>query len=242
MSQQNNSSATSYHMKKHLLLIVVPAAIAASLLVGCNTPSITARTHPGRPSIVQVQEGYDTVGRRWSDEARPSAASKPQMLSRNEVAVRTFTGAITDIDYENREVTLKSSDGRAETFAVDKSVKRFNEAKVGDKVYLTYYSGFNAQVRKPTAEEQQSPLVVLEATGRSGPSDAPAGSNMRETRAVVTIEGLDRADQSITVKGPRGKYYIARVDDPSRFDDVHIGDTIVMTFTEAAAISLDPAE
>jgi hypothetical protein len=58
----------------------------------------------------------------------------------------------------------------------------------------------------------------------------------------VTIEALDRTDQSITVKSSSGKYYIARVADPSRFDDVHIGDTIVMTFTEALAVSLNPAE
>ena len=83
---------------------------------------------------------------------------------------------------------------------------------------------------------------MLEATGRAGPSEAPAGTDMRQIRAVVTIEGLDRQDQTITVKGPRGKYYIARVADPSRFDQVRIGDTIVMTFTEAAAISLKPAE
>jgi hypothetical protein len=32
------------------------------------------------------------------------------------------------------------------------------------------------------------------------------------------------------------------VADPSRFDQVHVGDTIVLVFTEAAAVSLKPAE
>jgi hypothetical protein len=58
---------------------------------------------------------------------------------------------------------------------------------------------------------------------------------------VVTIESLDRAAQTITVKGPRGKYFVARVVDPSLFDKVHTGETIVLTFNEAAAISLKPA-
>jgi hypothetical protein len=52
---------------------------------------------------------------------------------------------------------------------------------------------------------------------------------------------MDRAAQTVTVKGPRGKYYVARVIDPSRFDKVQIGDTIVLTFYEAAAVSLKPA-
>ena len=101
-------------------------------------------------------------------------------------------------------MTLKDSQGQIGTFSVDKEVQRFNEAKVGDKVSVDYYFGFNAEVRKPTAEEKQNPLVVMQATGRAGPDDAPAGSDTQQIRAVVTIEGLDRANQTITVKGPRG--------------------------------------
>ena len=206
----------------------------------------------GRPSIVQVQEGYDTVGRRWEDQAPPlQAAAQPQpiqpepaeskMITRNDVSVQNFTGTITDIDYGARELTLKTSEGQLQTFRVDQDVQRFSEAKLGDQMSVSYYYGFTAEVRPPTAEERENPLVILQSTGRAGPGEAPSGSNTRQIRAVVTIEGLDRADQTITVKGPRGKYYMARVNDPSRFDDVHIGDTIVMTFTEAEAVSLTPA-
>ena len=66
-------------------------------------------------------------------------------------------------------------------------------------------------------------------------------SDVRRIRAVVTIEGLDRPAQTVTVKGPRGKYFVARVADPSRLEQVRIGETIVMTFTEATAVSLKPA-
>jgi hypothetical protein len=52
---------------------------------------------------------------------------------------------------------------------------------------------------------------------------------------------MDRAAQTVTVKGPRGKYYVARVINPANFDKVNVGDTIVLTFTQAAAISLSPA-
>ena len=90
------------------------------------------------------------------------------MLSRNEFVLLNFTGTITDIDYANREMTLKGPQGRIETFVVDKKVQRFNEAKVGDKVSVDYYLGFNAEVRKPTAEEEQNPLVVLETDGQGG--------------------------------------------------------------------------
>jgi hypothetical protein len=217
-------------MKRNLRTLAVPASIAASFLIGCSSAKrITDRTDPTRPSTVQVQEGYDTFGRKW------------EVLSRNESVLLNYTGTITDIDYPNREMTLKGPQGHLETFVVDKKVQRFNEAKVGDKVSIDYYLGFNAEVRNPTDEERQNPLVVLETAGRAGPDAAPAAHDMRQIRAVVTIVGLDPSAQTVTVKGPRGKYFVACVADPSRLKKVRIGETILMTFTEATAISLKPA-
>jgi len=227
----------------------MPAAIAASFLVGCSSPPpITDRTDPTRTSAVQVQEGYDTLGRKWADQTPPPVpppqeppSTKPEMLTRHEFVLLNYTGTITDIDYPNREVSLQDSQGRIETFSVDKNVRRLKEAKVGDKVSVDYYLGVNAEVRKPTAEEEQNPLVVLETDSRARADDPPAAGGVRHIRAVVTIEALDRPNQTLTVKGPRGKHFVARVADPSRFEQVKIGDTIVMSFTEAAAISLKPA-
>jgi hypothetical protein len=215
-------------MKRNLQTLVVPAALAASFLFGCTTPlRITDRTDPTRPSIVQGQEGYDSFGRKW------------EVMSRSESLLLTYTGTITDIDYTDREMTLQDSEGRLGTFFVDKKVQRFNEARVGDKVSLDYYLGIDAEVRPPTNEERANPLVVLDtATARTGPESAPAGYEARRVRAVVTIEALDKSAQTVTVKGPRGRYYTARVDDPSRLDKVRIGETIVMTFDEATAVSL----
>jgi hypothetical protein len=228
-----------HSMKRNVQTLAVPAAIAASLLFGCSTEPITDRTDPTRPSIVQVREGYDTFGRKWGDQASPPA--KSTMLTRENSVLLTYTGTITDIDYSDREITLKDPQGRIETFLVDKSVQRLNEAKVGDKVSVDYYLGFNAEVRKPTPEEEQNPLVVLETGGRAGPEADPAAHGWRRIRAVVTIEGLDRRAETVTVKSPRGRYFVARVVDPSRLEQVRIGETIVMTFTEAAAVSLTPA-
>ena len=231
-------------MKRNLQTLTVPALIATGFLIGCSTPNVTETTDPARPSGVQVTEGYDTFGRKWEGQTvtpAPAPAAQPEVLTRNEAVALNFTGTITDIDYPNREMTLSDSQGRVETFVVDKEVRRFNEAKVGDKVSLDYYLGFNAEVRKPTPEEEQNPLVVLETAGRGGLDAAPSAHGRRTIRAVVTIEALDRSAQTVTVKGPRGKHFVARVANPSRLERVHIGDTILMTFTEAAAISLKPA-
>ena len=183
------------------------------------------------------------AGEEWGDQTPPPVPAPPAekpILGRHDFVLLHYTGLITDIDYADREISLQDSQGRIETFSVDERVQRLNEAKVGDKVSVDYYLGVNAEVRKPTAEEEQHPLVVLQDAGRAGPNSAPAAGGVRHIRALVTIEAMDRPNQTLTVKGPRGKYFVARVADPSRFDKVHIGDTVVMTFTEAAVISLKP--
>ena len=67
---------------------------------------------------------------------------------------------------------------------------------------MDYYLGFNAQIRKPSAEEEQNPLVVMEATGRAGADEAPAATGQRQIRAVVTIEGLDWATNCHCQRSP----------------------------------------
>jgi len=206
--------------------------------------------------MVQVSEGYDTLGRKWEVRTKPPVApapvpvavgapapvAQPEVFRRTESAVLNLTGTITDIDHANREMTLKGPEGRLATFVVDKDVRRFNEAKVGDKVNIDYHLGVTAEVRKPTPEEERNPLVVMKTESRAGQDADPSAREMRKIRAVVTIEELDRRANTVTVKGPRGKYFTARVDDPSRLEKVRIGDTILMTLTESTAVSLKPAE
>jgi len=52
---------------------------------------------------------------------------------------------------------------------------------------------------------------------------------------------LDRPTETITVRGPAGHYYMAHVADPENLTKMHIGDTIVVTLTEAAVVSLERA-
>jgi hypothetical protein len=163
-------------------------------------------------------------------------------LSREDTVLVTLTASVEGIDYTNREVTLKGPLGNTVTFTVDKRVKRLDEVKVGDFVRADYYVSIAADVRKPTPEEEKKPLVFLDANGKAPPGTSPAAGGLRRFKVVTTIEGLDRTTETITVKGPLGNYLTARVLDPSRLTKVRIGDTIVVTYTEALAISLEKTE
>jgi hypothetical protein len=171
----------------------------------------------------------------------PSAAASAP-ITRKEAVLVTITASVEAINPETREVTLKGPLGNTVTFTVDQRVKRLNEVKVGDFVRADYYVSIAAELRKPTSEEEKNPIVLLDAAGKAPPGTSPAAGGLRRFKVVTTIEGLDRPTQTITVKGPLGNYLTARVADPSRLTQMRIGENIVVTYTEALAVSLEKAE
>lgn len=149
-----------------------------------------------------------------------------------------LTATVEAINVDTRMVTLRSGDNVV-SFTVDKKVKRLNEFKVGDKIMVKYYISLATDIREPTPEEKKNPLVILEGTGKAPPDATPAAGGLRQIRAVVTVEGIDRAAERVTVKGPRGKTVTIHVLDPSRLDMVSLGSTVIVTYTEALAVSLE---
>jgi hypothetical protein len=163
-------------------------------------------------------------------------------IRREKAILLSITASVEEINATNREVTLKGPLGNTVTFTVDERVKRFNEIKVGDYVTADYYISLAADLRAPTPEEETHPIMILEAKGKAPPGTSPAAGGLRRIKVVTTVEGLDRPTETITVKGPRGNYLTAKVEDPANLTKMKIGDHIVVTYTEALAISLQKAE
>lgn len=174
--------------------------------------------------------------------AQESGSPKNPPMGRKEAMHATMAAEVTAINLTNREVTLKGPQGNEVTITAGPEVKRLNEVKVGDFVRVDYLVSVAAEVRPPTAEEAKHPLVVLDAAGKAASDSAPAAGVARKFKVVTTIEALDRRTETITVKGPLGRYLTVQVADPSRLTKVRIGETIVIVYTEALALSLEKAE
>jgi hypothetical protein len=177
-----------------------------------------------------------------AQQALAQDTPKQKPLTRADVILVSITAKVESMDLDKREVTVKGPLGNSVTLEVDKRVKRLGEVKVGDEITADYYIAFAAELREPTDEEKASPLSLLQETGRAPLTDDPAGAELHMIRAVTTVEGLDRPSQSLTVKGPRGNYFTTRVKDPSVLLKMRIGDTIVVTYAEALAVSLEKRE
>lgn len=156
-------------------------------------------------------------------------------------ALISVTARVQAIDLEKRELTLKGPLGNEVSLTVDKEVKRLDEVKVGDEVTAKYYVSIAGELREPTAAEKENPLVVTAGMAKAPKDTAPAAGGLRVIRAVATVEGLQRPTRIVTLKGPRGNQMEVRARDVSRLEKLHLGDTIVVTFTEALAVSVEKA-
>lgn len=121
-------------------------------------------------------------------------------------------------------------------------MKRFDEIEKGDEVNVKYILSMVAELREPTDEEKENPIQISVGETKAPKTAPPSLKSLRLTRAVATVEGLQRQGRLVTLKGPRGKYMTVRASDPKRIEKLHLGDTIVVTFTEALAVSVEKAK
>ena len=173
-------------------------------------------------------------------------ASKDNKMSevdkREITGIATFTATVQSVDLEKRELTLGDQDSAGITFAVDKQVKRLDEIRPGDKIRLDYYISLVSEIREPTEDEKNAPLTVLENMAKAPADTSPAGGGLRQMRALVTIKDIDLESNLVTIKGPMGRYLTLKPLYPERLKLVKVGDTVIVTYTEALAVSVEKVE
>ena len=151
----------------------------------------------------------------------------------------TIEAEVVDVDPEFRQVTLKGPMGNVVTVTAGKEVTNFKDIKVGDTLVASYLAALEGELREPTAEELENPWVVVEDSATSEEGDPAAVGKARLIRAVCTIEGMNRALGTVTVKDPRGKLHMIGDVEPEKMEGVSLGQTVVLVYTEALAVSLE---
>lgn len=146
--------------------------------------------------------------------------------------VNTVT-KILDTDTNKRTLTFKDPEGKKVTVGVPPGVA-LDQLKKGSKIDVRYVDAAALAIGKPgTPPAAAADQVTL--TPRSG----PAAEVVSTTRRVTgMIEDIDRSKRLLTLKGPDGKSLKLKVP-PSvpNLEQVKIGDTAVIDYTEAVAFS-----
>jgi Cu/Ag efflux protein CusF len=147
------------------------------------------------------------------------------------------TATITAINHSTRVVTLKDDQGHVEDILCGPEVKRFDELKVGDSVTFTYHAAVVYQVVKAGAS---GPAASETTSTVAGKGVKPSGAMTRQQTLTVTIEAIDPAAPSVTVRTADGRTISAEVKDKKNLEGVKVGDKVSITFTEAVMIVVEP--
>ena len=172
--------------------------------------------------------------------ATSGGSSDAPPLRREETQITTFQARVKAVDLDERLVTLTDEAGGEAVFHADAGVKNLAQVKPGDRLLGQLAESVVLEVRPPTEEELAAGADVLEVTATAAPGEKPAGVYARQITAVLTIEGIDKAAGTATLRGPAGNSRVVPVRDPSNLDRVKIGDTVVATYTEALRLEVAP--
>ncbi|MFK7831627.1 MAG: hypothetical protein AB8B57_17780 [Congregibacter sp.] len=145
------------------------------------------------------------------------------------------------VDMETRELVLQLPTGEQFTTKVDPAVKRLGEVTPGDFLVVTYLAALAADLREPTEEELANPWVEGADAAIAGADSSPGGALLSAVRAVCSIEGMNRLTRTVTILDSRGKAHVIGDVKAERFEQLRIGQSVVMTFTQALAVGIEKA-
>ena len=179
------------------------------------------------------------AGTALAEEAAPAPKAARKRTAVRKEKTTTVTAVVEALDLANRVVTLKGPKGNIFDVSVGPRAKNLDRIAVGDEVVVTYYTSEAYRLLKPG--EAPVPATTTDLLESAAKGAKPAGVAGTRTTFTATIEALDQKERTVTFKGPEGRSFTIRVKDPKNLEGVKTGDEVVITTTEAVAISVEKA-
>ena len=199
-------------------LYSLPGKLALTLLVATSSATTLAQTPPAPAGAAVVV----------SEPGKAGAARKVEI-----------SASVVGIDKATRTLTLKGPKGDVFDLVASEEVRNFDQIKAGDIVVARYAQALTLELKK--SKVAAGAPVVREEAAKAKPGERPAVAGARQVTVVADVVAVDPAASTITVKGPKGKVVTLDVANPEQFKVVKKGDQIEATYTEALALSVEPA-
>jgi hypothetical protein len=152
---------------------------------------------------------------------------------------REVSAEVTAIDHATRIVTVRTENGEMHTFNVSEEVRNLGQVGVGDMLYAMYDSVYTVEVLPN--DGQEATAAAVDAVARAEEGAMPGMAAMETTVISATVEEINLEANTFKLKGPEGNVteYTAR--NPENLKRAKVGDLVVMTVTEAVAITVESA-
>lgn len=146
---------------------------------------------------------------------------------------------VVGIDKATRTVKLKGPKGNVVDIVAGDEVRNFDQIKVGDLVVARYVEALTLELKK--TKVAAGDVKVREEAAKAKAGERPAAAGARQVTVVADVVAVDPVKSTITLKGPKGKVVTLNVQNPEQFKVVKKGDQVEVTYTEALALSVEPA-
>jgi hypothetical protein len=117
-------------------------------------------------------------------------------------------------------------------------VKNFDQIRAGDFIMVRFMQSLALELQKVKGGQAAG---ASEAVVTAKPGERPAIAGAREVQAIAKVTAVSKKDKTISLKGPRGNTVTLDVQNPDQFKVVKVGDDVRVTYTEAVAVSVEPA-
>jgi Cu/Ag efflux protein CusF len=156
------------------------------------------------------------------------------MLARSHKVVAT----VEAIDAANRQVTLKGPKGNVISMELAPEVRNLEQVKVGDRVVVGYVEALSLTLMKDGKELRSSSDTT---SGSHAPAGArPGGSVGQQVKVTADVVGINAKSQTVTLRGPHQMVDL-HVPDPKQLKMIKVGDQVEAVYTQALAMSVEPA-
>lgn len=163
----------------------------------------------------------------------------------NTASLQEVIATVTAIDMEKRLVTIEGPEGNTLIVQASDQVKNLAQVEVGDKVVIKYFESITADIVKLGKDEKLGTEVI--AAKASAPlGEKPAGAGVVEMTRRVEVVFVDPIQKFISVRSPdRGLRKISLKESPDLqhyLKELKEGDVIEVTYTDALAVEVVPAD
>ena len=179
-----------------------------------------------------------------TDEKAASASAEAVMDKPSFSASQSMTvsAVVTAIDHDTRVVTVRKPDGEELTFTASEEVRNLPQVQVGDVLVAEYVESVSIEVMADDGLGTDAAEAV--AMGRAEEGAMPGFAAMDSQIVIAKVEEINLELNTFKLKGPDGvvEEFVAR--NPDNLRRAEVGDLVVITTTEAVAITVErqPAE
>jgi hypothetical protein len=170
------------------------------------------------------------------------AACAPQPPKPFEMSETVQSSAtVTRIDAKTRTLVLRDANGGETAVVAGPDVRNFDQIKVGDRVVATFREAFAAEVVKPGTGQSGAALVG----GRAEPGQRPGAAVGEVLTTTVKVSNVNTSTNTIEFTDANGFVRRLQVRDPKAVEFIRglrRGDEVQVTYSEALAVSVQPAK